>query len=170
VAAVAIAWQPLVVFLRTGRPKVRHRIAWVVAATAAAAGMLAWLVLLQTSMTPGQLSTSQAYGNVFSVLAVLVMATVGMWAAAARTVATHLDLEPRIRAAETLLGAVISTGVLTMVPVQIIWFGIIKSSAFWLTTGLTLLVASVFTAPRTLARARRRARWQRRRAAAAQGR
>jgi uncharacterized membrane protein SirB2 len=80
-------------------------------------------------------------------------------------VAKHLEFAPRIRAAETLLAAVISTGVLTMVPVQLIWFGALKSSAFWLVTGLTLLAANLFIAPTTLGRARRRARRQRARVA-----
>jgi hypothetical protein len=50
----------------------------------------------------------------------------------------------------------------------VLFVGVIRSSALWLTAGLTLLAASVFTAPATLSRARRRARRQR--AAAARGR
>lgn len=169
VAAVAIAWRSLVRFLRAGGwPKVRRRISWAAAATATAACGLTWLAVLRTSMTPGQLSTSQAYGNVLSAAAVLGVAAIGLWAMAARAVAEHLDLEPRIRAAETLLGAVISTGVLFMVPVQIIWFGITRSSVFWLAAGLPLLASSVAAAPRTLRRARRRARRQRAAAGAAE--
>lgn len=162
VAAVAIARRSLVRFLRTGGwLKVRRRIIWAVAATVAAACVLTWLAVLRTSMTPGQLATSQAYGNVLSVVTVLCVAAIGLWAMAVRAVAKHLDLEPRIRAAETLLGAVISTGVLTMVPVEVIWFGITRSSVFWLAFGLPLLASSVAAAPRTLRRARRRARRQR---------
>ena len=166
VAAAAIARRSLVRFLRTGGwPKVRRRIIWAVAATAAAACALTWLAVLRTSMTPGQLSTSQAYGNVLSAVTVLCVAAMVLCAMAARAVAVHLDLEPRIRAAETLLGAVISTGVLTMVPVEIIWFGITRSSVFWLAFGLPLLASDVAAAPRTLRRAWRRA--QRLRAATA---
>jgi len=162
VAAAAIARRSLVRFLRTGGwPKVRRRIIWAVAATAAAACVLTWLAVLRTSMTPGQLSTSQAYGNVLSAVTVLCVAAMVLCAMAARAVAVHLDLEPRIRAAETLLGAVISTGVLTMVPVEIIWFGITRSSVFWLAFGLLLLASSIAAAPKALRRARRRARRQR---------
>ena len=162
VAAVAIARRSLVRFFRTGGwPKVRRRISWAVAATAATACVLTWLAVLRTSMTPGQLSTSQAYNNVLSAAAVLCVAAIGLWAMAARAMAEHLDLEPRIRAAETLLGAVISTGVLIMVPVNVIWFGITRSSVFWLAFGLPLLAASVAAAPITLRQARRRARRQR---------
>jgi uncharacterized membrane protein SirB2 len=169
VAAVAIAWRPLVRFLRAGGwPKVRRRIIPAAAATAAAAGMLTWLAALQTSMTPGQLATSQTYGIVFIVVTLLFVAAIGLWATAARAVARHLDLAPRIRAAETLLAAVISTGVLTMVPTEIIWFGVIRSSVYWLTGGLLALISAVFAAPTTLRQARRRARRQR--AAAARGR
>jgi len=161
-AAVAIARRSLVRFLLTGGwPKVWRRIIWAAAATAAAACALTWLAVLRTSMTPGQLSTSQAYGNALTVVTVLGVAAMGLWAVAARAVAVHLDLEPRIRAAETLLGAVISTGVLTMVPVMIVWFGITRSSVFWLAFGLPLLASNVAAAPKALRRARRRARRQR---------
>jgi hypothetical protein len=169
VAAVTIAWRPLVTFLRAGGwPKVRRRIIWAVAATAAAAGALTWLAVLQASLTAGQLATSQAYGNVLSGLTVLFVVTTWLWARGAGAVAKHLELELRIQATETLLGAVISISLLTMVPVEVIWTGVIRSSALWLTAGLTLLAASVFTAPGMLRRARRRARRQR--AAAARGR
>jgi hypothetical protein len=162
VAAVAIARRSLVRFLRTGGwPKVRRRIIWAVAATAAAACALTWLAVLRTSMAPGQLSTSRVYGNVLSVVTVLCVAAIGLWAMAARAVTGHLDLEPRIRAAETLLGAVISTGVLTMVPAEVVWFGITRSSVYWLAFGLLLLASNAAAAPRTLRRARRRARRQR---------
>jgi hypothetical protein len=169
VAAGAIAWRPLVTFLRAGGwPEVRRRTIWAVAATAAAAGALTWLAVLQASLTAGQLATSQAYGAVSAAMAVLFVATTWLWARATGAVAKHLELELRIRATETLLGAVISIGVLTMVPVEIVWFGVIRSSALWLTAGLTLLAASVCTTPGILRRARRQA--QRQRAAAARGR
>lgn len=162
VAAGAIAWPSFAGFLRAGGwPRIRRRIAWAAAATIAAAGALTWLVLLRTSLTPGQLSTSQAYGNVLSALVLLVVIAIGLWAMAARAVARQLDLTPRVRAAETLLAAVISAGILTMVPIEIVWFGIIRSSAFWLVNGLALLVASFFATPGMLRRARRRARRQR---------
>lgn len=111
----------------------RRRIIWAVAATAAAAGVLTWLAVLQASMTAGQLATSQAYGAVFAALTVLFVTTTWLWARATGAVAKHLELELRIQATETLLGAVISIGVLTMVPVETIWFGTIRSSALWLT-------------------------------------
>jgi len=162
VAAVAIARRSLVRFLRAGGwPKVRRRIIWAVAATATVACVLTWLAVLRTSMAPGQLSTSRAYGNVLSVVTVLCVAAIGLWAMAARAVTEHLDLEPRIQAAETLLGAVISTGVLTMVPVEIVWFGITRSSVFWLAFGLPLLASSIAAAPKALRRAWHRARRQR---------
>ncbi len=106
VATVAIAWRPLVTFLRAGGwPKVRRRVSWAVVATAAAAGALAWLAVLQASLTAGQLATSQAYGNVLSGLTVLFVVTTWLWARAAGAVAKHLELELRIRATETLLAA-----------------------------------------------------------------
>jgi len=170
VAAGAIAWPSFAGFLRAGGwPEIRRRIVWAAAATVAAAGALTWLVLLRASMTSGQLSTSQPYGNVLIALMLLFVIAIGLWAMAARAVARHLDLTPRVRAAETLLAAVISAGVLTMVPVEIVWFGVIRSSAFWLGNGLALLVASFFATPVMLQRARRRARRQRR-AAAVHGR
>jgi len=162
VAAVAIARRSLVRFLRAGGwPKVSRRVTGAVAVTAAAAGALTWLAVLRTSMTPGQLSTSQAYGNALSAVTVLGVTAIWLWAVAARAVAGHLDLEPRIQAAATLLGAVISTGVLTMVPVEITWLGITRSSVYWLAFGLPLLASSVAAAPRTLRHARCRARRQR---------
>jgi hypothetical protein len=120
-----------------------------------------WLVLLHASMTPGQQSRSQAYGAVFSATTLLIVAAIGLWASAGRAVKKHLDLAPRIRAAETLLAAVILTGVSTMVPVQVIWFAAIRSSTVWLDLGLALLAMTLFTAPRTLRRARRADRRQR---------
>lgn len=169
VAAVTIARRPLARFLRAGGwPEVRVRVIAAVVATGAAAGVLTWLVLLQTSMTAAQLSTSPAYSSVFVLLTLILVTAIGLWAMAASAVATHLELGPRIRAAETLLGAAISTGVLTMVPVQITWFGIIRSSVFWMTVGLGTLIGSVSTVPITLRRARRQA-WRLRATAAGAG-
>jgi hypothetical protein len=162
VVAGAFARPSFVRFLRSGGwPQIRHRVTWAAGATAAATGALTWLVLLHASMMPGQQSRSQAYGAVFSATTLLIVAAIGLWASAGRAVKKHLDLAPRIRAAETLLAAVISTGVSTMVPVQIIWFGAIRSSTVWLDLGLALLAMTLFTAPRTLRRARRTARRQR---------
>jgi hypothetical protein len=166
VAGGAVAWPSFVGFLQAGGwPAVRRRIIWAAAATVAAAGALAWLVVLQASMTPGQLSKSQAYGNVLITSAPLFVIAIGLWAMAASAVAEHLDLAPRARAAETLLAAVISAGVLTMAPVQITWLGVITSSPLRLANGLALLAASFIATPGMLTRARRRARRQRRGAA-----
>jgi len=166
VAGGAVAWPSFVSFLQAGDwPAVRRRIIWAAVATVAAAGALAWLVVLQASMTPGQLSKSQAYGNVLITSAPLFVIAIGLWAMAASAVAEHLDLAPRARAAETLLAAIISAGVLTMAPVQITWLGVITSSPLWLANGLALLAASFIATPGMLTRARRRARRQRRGAA-----
>ncbi len=123
------------------------------AGTGAALVAAVAVAVVRASLTAGQPATSQAYGNVLSALAVLLVVTTWLWARAAGAVAKHLELELRIRATETLLGAVISIGVLTMVPVEIVWFGVIRSSAFWLTAGLMLLAASACTTPGTLRRA-----------------
>jgi hypothetical protein len=166
VAGGVIAWPPFVRFLRAGGwVKVRRRITWAAAATVAAAGALTWMVVLQASMTRTQLAKSQAYGNVFLASSLLFVIAIGLCALAARAAAEHLDLAPRFRAAQTLLAAVISAGVLTMVPVEITWLGVIKSSSFWLGDGLALLAASFLATPGMLVRARRRARRQRRGAA-----
>jgi hypothetical protein len=169
VAAGAVAWPPFARFLRAGGwPLIRRRVTGAAAASAAAAGALIWLVILPRAMTDGQPSWSTAYTVAFVLSTLLFAVATGLWTAAVRAARKHLDLAPRIRAAETLLGAVVFAGVMTMVPVEIVWFGVIRSSGFWLGNGLALLVANFFTASSTLRRARRRARRQR--AAAARGR
>jgi hypothetical protein len=168
VAAGAVAWPPFARFLRAGGwPVIRRRIIWAAVISAATAGALIWLLLMPGPMAPGQPGWFTAYTAAFCLTTLLFAVAIRLWATAVRAVKKHLDLAPRIRAAETLLGAAVSVGVLTMLPVQIVWFGVIRSSAFWVGNGLVLLVASVLAAPRTLQRARRRARRQR--AATARG-
>jgi hypothetical protein len=135
---------------------------------AATAAALIWLLLTPGPTAAGQPGWLTAYTLAFGLTTLLFAIATRLWAAAVRAVRKHLDLAPRIRAAETLLGAAVSAGFLTMVPVQIVWFGVVRSSALWLGNGLVLLAASFLATPRTLRRARRRARRQL--AAAAGGR
>jgi hypothetical protein len=169
VAAGTVAWPPFVRFLRaSGWPVIRRRIIWAAVASAATAGALIWLLLMPGPMAAGQRGWFTAYTLALGLTTLLFAVATRLWATAVRAVTKHLDLAPRIRAAETLLGAVVATAVLTMVPVEIVWFGVVRSSAFWLGSGLALLAANFFAAPRKLQRARRRARRQR--VAAARGR
>jgi len=169
VAAGAVAWPPFVRFLRAGGwPVIRRRIIWAALGSAATTGVLIWLLFMPGPTAARQPGWLTAYTLAFGLTTLLFAITTRLWATAVRMVKKHLDLAPRIRAAETLLGAAVSAGILTMVPVEIVWFGVVRSSAFWLANGLALLVASFLATPRTLRRARRRARWQL--AAAAGGR
>jgi len=162
IVAMGVAVRPSFVrFLRSGgEPKIRRQIAGAAIATVAAAGGLAWLIVLPMLMTYSQLTQSAVYGAAFSVTTPLFLCAFLLLTAAADAVAGHLDPGPRVLTAETRLTSVISTGVLSMVYIQFIWYAAIRSSVFWLVFGLVFLAGNSFAAAQGLWRARRSARRQ----------
>jgi hypothetical protein len=163
IVATGVAARPSFVrFLRAGGgPAIRRRIAGAAIAMVAAASGLTWLIVLQVSMTSGQLAQSAVYGAVFSAMTPLFLVAIRLLSTATDAVANQLDPEPRVLAAETKLISAIATGVMAMVSVQLIWYAALRSSVFWLVFGLVLLAGNSFTAAQALLRARRSARRQR---------
>ena len=103
-----LALPALVRFLRAGGwPKIRCRAGRVAAATVAAGGGLAGLVLVSGSHPPAQLNASWAYWAGVLVTGLAMAAAIGLWAAAATATSRHITLTPRVRAAQLVLGAVI---------------------------------------------------------------
>jgi hypothetical protein len=158
-----VALPALVRFLRSGGwPKIRRRTAWAAVATVAASGGLAWLVVVSRAMTFAQLDRWGAYSLVVVVTTAALVAAIGLWAATTVAVAKQLKLAPSVRAVEVVLAAAITTAVLIVVPVNILWLSAIHSSVPWLLIGTTLLVMQSTLAPKTMRRAVRRGRRLRR--------
>jgi hypothetical protein len=132
-------------FLRAGGwPKIRRRVAWAAGATVAAGGGLAWLVIVVRSHTYAQLNVSLVYGcgEVATILAVMV--ALGLWARAVKAAARRLDLTPRVRTVEKMLGAVTVSAICFTFGVNQIWIASIESSVSWLLLGTTLIAGQAF--------------------------
>jgi hypothetical protein len=154
-----VAAPAFVAFLREGNwPKIRRRVAWATAATMAAGGGLAGLILADRSMSSAQLSHSWAYVIGNAATAPALVAAFGLWASAAAVTAKQLKLAPRARAARVLLAAVTLTSALTMVSVNILWLAAIESSLSWLVVGVATLALAGVVTPRTFGQAVRKAR------------
>jgi len=144
-----------------GWPKVRRRIAWAAGATVAAGGALAGLVLASLSESFSQLNGSPTYlAGVLATSLALVVA-LWLWTSVITTAAKRLDLAPRVRKAEKILGMVATFAVSVVISVNVIWYSAIQSSVFQLLLGLTALAATALAAAtkiRLAARSGRRLR------------
>ena len=131
----------LVRLLRAGgRPKVRRKIAWAAGATVTAGAGMAWLTLWSRTSSLDPLNASPAYAC--GLLATLLALGVALdqWAATAAAIARRLALAPRLRAAETMLGAVAVPAIVILAGADMIWYSVISSSFFWLVWGVWWLV------------------------------
>jgi len=122
------------------------------------AGGLAGLALVPQARTYAQLSGSWAYWLGLAATTLVLAAALALWSFAAIATAKHLDLARRVRAAEKMLAAVVTTAVMLMVPFNLIWYAAIQPSAVWLVNGLALLALAGTTTPRTMRLAVRRSR------------
>jgi len=154
-----LALPALVRFLRAGGwPKIRRRVGWAAAATVAAGGGLAGLVLVSGSHPPAQLNASWAYWTGVLVAGLAMAAAIGLWAAAATATARHLTLTPRVRAAQLVLGAVIPTAVSTMLVTLSLWWSATQDSVTLLLLAAANLAAVSVATPVKIRRAVRRGR------------
>lgn len=153
----------LVRFLRAGGwRKIRRRIAWATGATAVAGGGLAGLVLASRSQTFAQLNGSWAYFLGVAVTSLGLMVALGLWTSAAAATARHLDLSPRVRAAQMVLGGVTAATASVMLSVNLIWLSAIQSSVPMLLLGIAGLAVLIPTAAMRMRRVVRSGRRLRR--------
>ncbi len=151
-----VALPALVRFLRAGGwPKIRRRVGWAAGVTAVAGG----------GMVPVWGSDWQAQRNVsWTVLAGLLvtglatMGTIWLWSATAIATARHLTLAPRVRAAQLIVGAVLSTAARAMIATFILWWAATNPSVTFLVLGLVNAALMIVRAPETIGRAVRQGR------------
>ena len=155
-------------FLRAGGwPKIRRRVACAAGATGPAVGGLVVLSLTARSEPYVAYNISLVYFLGLNATALAVTITIGLWASAVTATARYLELTPRVRAAELVVGPVASSAVLVAVAVSNFWLSAVQASVLWLLAGIGLLVLASIQAPVRIRRAVRRGRRLR---AAASGR
>ena len=158
VAGGLAALPALVRFLQAGGwSKIRRRVAWAAAATVAAGGGLASLVLVVGSRSTAQLDASLAYLVGWLATGLATAVAIGLWAAAAAATARHLALGPRVRAVQLVLGAV-SAPLVTVVLVTLNLWWSATQSAVWLVAVPVFLVSGSVDAWQRVPRAVRRGR------------
>lgn len=146
-------------YLRAGGwPEIRRRIAWAAVATAAAGGTLAGLLLVSRSHTLSQLNASGVYFAGVLVTSLALVVALWRWSAAVTAMAKRLDLSPRIRSAEKMLGAAVASAVSAMISANVIWYSVIRSSVLLLLLGATALAVQGAAGYLTIRRAIRRPR------------
>ena len=137
-AAGTVALPALGRFLLAGGwPKIRRRIAWAMAMTAASAGGLAGLYVATSSMTFGQLSVS--WVNFLGVVVTTLLLTVALWlwARAITATARQIDLSRRARNAHRALAATMASLVMISLAVNCIWLSVISTSTVSLVIGVS---------------------------------
>ncbi len=158
VAGGLAALPALVRFLRAGGwSKIRRRVAWAAAATVAAGGGLASLVLVVGSRSTAQLDASWVYLVGWLATGLATAVAIGLWAAAAAATARHLALGPRVRAVQLVLGAVGASLVTVVLVTLNLWWSATQS-AVWLVAVPVFLVSGSVDAWQRIPRAVRRGR------------
>jgi hypothetical protein len=116
-------------FLRAGGwASIRRRAAWAAGATVVAGGALTALGLGSRSHTYTQLNGSSADFFWVSGTALALTGALGLWATTAKVTATQLDLSPRKRSAEAVLGALTLNGVSVMASANVTLIAAVHSS------------------------------------------
>jgi hypothetical protein len=116
-------------FLRAGGwAAIRRRVAWATGATVVAGGALTALSLGSRSHTYAQLNSSMADFFWVGGTALALTGTLGLWASTAKVTARQLDLSPRERSAEAVLGALTLNGVSVMASANVTLIAAVHSS------------------------------------------
>jgi len=103
-------------FLRAGGwATIRWRVAWAVGATVVAGGALTGLVLWSRSQTFAHLNIASAYFGWVTVTTMALIGALGFWTSAAKATAGQLELSPRERTAEAVLGVLTTNWTFVMV-------------------------------------------------------
>ena len=103
-------------FLRAGGwATIRWRVAGAAGATVVAGGALTGLLRWSRSQTFAHLNISSAYFGWVTVTTMALIGALGLWMSAARATAGQLDLSPRERTAEAVLGVLTSNWTFVMV-------------------------------------------------------
>ncbi len=150
-------------FLRAGGwAAIRRRVAWAAGASVVAGGALAGLALAYRSQTYAQLNVSLAYFGWVTGTSVTLIGAVGLWTSAARATARQLDLSPRERSSEAVLGALTLNGAAVMFYSYCILFAAAQSSVPWLLLPVAGLASTAARGCMQMRRAAGRARRRRR--------
>ena len=116
-------------FLRAGGwATVWWRVAWAAGASVVAGGALTGLVLWSRSQTFAQLNLSAAYFGWVTVTTMALIGALGLWTSAAKATARHLDLSPRERTAEAVLGVLTTNWTFVMVSTNGLLIAALQSS------------------------------------------
>jgi hypothetical protein len=130
-------------FLRAGGwAAIRRRVSWAAGATVVAGGALTALSLGSRSHTYAQLNTSLVDFFWVGGTALALMAALGLWAFAARATARQLDLSPRQRSAEAVLGVLTLNGVTVMSSANVTLIAAVHSSVSLLFLAVAGLAAA----------------------------
>ena len=128
-------------FLRAGGwAAIRRRVAWATGATVVAGAALTALSLGSRSHTYAQLNSSSADFFWVGGTALALMGALGLWVSAARATARQLDLSPRQRSAEAVLGVLTLNGVTVMASANITLIAAVHSSVSLLLLAVAGLV------------------------------
>ena len=112
----AVAFPAFRRFLRAGGwATIRWRVAWAAGVTVVASGALTGLVLWSRSQTFAQQTISAAYFGWVTLTTVALIGALRLWTSAAGATAGQLDLSPRERTAEAVLGVLTSNWTFVMV-------------------------------------------------------
>jgi len=150
-------------FLRAGGwAAIRRRVAWAAGATVVAGGALAGLVLGYRSQTYAQLNVSLAYFGWVTGTSLALVCAVGLWTSAAKATARQLDLSPRERSSEAVLGALTLNGASVMFYSYCILFAAAQSSVPWLLLPVVGLASTAVRGRMQMRQATGRARRRRR--------
>ncbi len=130
-------------FLRAGGwAAIRRRVAWAAGATVVAGGALTALSLGSLSHTYAQLNSSSADFFWVGGTALALMGALGLWVSAARATARQLDLSPRQRSAEAVLGVLTLNGVTVMASANTTLIAAVHSSVSLLFLAVAGLAAA----------------------------
>ena len=128
-AGALIAFPAFRRFLRAGGwATIRWRIAWAAGATVIAGGGLTELVLWSRSHTFAQLNVSAAYYGWVTVTTMALIGALGLWRYAAKATAAQLDLSPRERTAEAVLGVLATNWAFVVVSANSLLIAALQSS------------------------------------------
>jgi hypothetical protein len=157
-----LAYPAFVRFLRAGGwPKIRRRVAWAAAVTAAAGGGLTWLALAPGVKTLDQPNTSWTSFLGIAVTALLLAAAFGLWTYAVTATARRLALSSRVRTAEQVLAALVAAAMSGTMSAELIWYSALRSSVWFFSLGLMALTARAVATTLGIKRAVRKGRRRR---------